>query len=153
MEITLTVAGGADGLRALTRELDELRGAVRRPPEAPRPGELGALDEALVVAVGQGGALTVLVTVLIAWLRRRAGEVVIKLTKADGTAVEVKATQVRAMAAKDLKALASAGQTDESAPHSASRTSSRSRSSIPGSIACATAAMRTTGSLMPRYLT
>jgi hypothetical protein len=110
MVITLTVVGGADGLRSLTRELgevDELRGAVRSAVGAPRSGELGALDEALVVAVGQGGALTVLVTVLIAWLRRRAGEVVIKLTKADGTAVEVKATQVRAMAAEDLKALTS----------------------------------------------
>jgi hypothetical protein len=109
MMITLTVVGGADGLRSLTRELgevDELRGTVRPVHGAPRPGELGALDEALVVAVGQGGALTVLVSVLIAWLRRRAGEVAIKLTKADGTAVEVKATQVRAMAANDLKELA-----------------------------------------------
>ncbi|MEV3965594.1 hypothetical protein AB0M34_32745 [Nocardia sp. NPDC050193] len=79
---------------------DQLRGVVRVVEIVPGPGKLGAdLANTLIVAVGGGGAATVAVrvisTTVIAWLQRRSGEVNVKLTKHDGSTVEISATNVR----------------------------------------------------------
>jgi hypothetical protein len=106
-----TISVGADDagaeVRSLDRELadvDELRGLVRPVAVEPRPGELGAVDATLVVALGQGGAVTALVSVLVAWLRRRVGNVSVKLTKKDDTVIEVTAEHVRRLTGDQLMA-------------------------------------------------
>jgi hypothetical protein len=109
MDVTITVEGRAapDELRALDLELsdvDELRGRVRPVAMRPRPGELGVLDSALVVAVGQGGAITVVVTALVAWLRRRVGTLSVKVTVGDRS-VEVSSENVRGLTAEQVRSL------------------------------------------------
>jgi hypothetical protein len=74
-----------------------LRGRVRLVQPAPQPGSLGGVVEALTVALGQGGAATALVSVLVAWIRRRVGDVSVTLTRPDGTSVKVDATHVRGL--------------------------------------------------------
>jgi len=107
--ITIMVGAtdAAAELRSLNQEfteVDELRGQVRAVPARPQPGELGVLDSTLVVAVGQGGAVTALVSVLVAWLRRRVGTVSVKLTKQDDTVLEVTAEHVRQLTGDELMA-------------------------------------------------
>ncbi|SFR22210.1 hypothetical protein SAMN04488564_10699 [Lentzea waywayandensis] len=107
----VTISVGADDagaeVRSLDQELvgvDELRGAVRLVVAEPGAGELGAIDSTLVVALGQGGAVTALVSVLVAWLRRRVGNVSVKLTKKDDTVIEVTAEHVRRLTGDQLMA-------------------------------------------------
>jgi hypothetical protein len=105
MDVRITIEGAADELRALDRELsdlDDLRGRVRPVAGQPRPGELGVLDSALVVAVGQGGAITVMVTALVSWLRRRVGTVSVKVTAGDRS-VEINAENVRGLTAEQVR--------------------------------------------------
>jgi hypothetical protein len=74
-----------------------LRGLVRVVAPAPQAGMLGGAVEALSVALGQGGAATALVSVLVAWIRRRVGDVSMSLTRPDGTSIKVDATHVRGL--------------------------------------------------------
>lgn len=63
-----------DQLRALYAWLgdeQELRGRVRLLGAMPGSTELGAVTDALVVALGAGGAGTVLATSLVAWVKSR----------------------------------------------------------------------------------
>jgi len=83
---------------------DELRGCVRREPAPVRDGTLGGAVAQLVVSLGSGGAATALAGVIITWLRRRAGSVTVRLTRPDGSTVEMRAERVRALAAADLRA-------------------------------------------------
>jgi hypothetical protein len=62
----------------LSRE-EGLRGRVKRRHQVITAGEMGALD-VLTVAVGSGGALTVLAGSLAAWLTHRGADVTIRLT-------------------------------------------------------------------------
>jgi hypothetical protein len=110
MIVTITVEAehAAEEIRSLDQELvdlDELRGAVRRVAGSLQPGELGVLDSGLVIALAQGGAATAMATVLVAWLRRRVGNVSVKLTRPGGAVVEVSAGNVRAMDADQVKLL------------------------------------------------
>ncbi|WP_051274390.1 hypothetical protein [Cellulomonas sp. URHD0024] len=109
MDVTITVQGdgATDQLRALDQELsdvDELRGRVRPVAGRPRPGELGVLDSALVVAVGQGGAITVMVAALVAWLRRRVGTLSVTLTVGENS-LEVTSENVRGLTAEQVRSL------------------------------------------------
>jgi hypothetical protein len=63
------------------------------------------LDSALVVALGQGGAVTALATVLVAWLRRRVGNVSVKVTRPDKTVLEVNAENLRGLTADQVMVL------------------------------------------------
>jgi len=110
MIVTITVQAeqAVDELRSLDQELtdaDELRGHVRPVAALHRPGELGVLDSALVVALGQGGAVTALATVLVAWLRRRVGNVSVKVTRPDKTVLEVNAENLRGLTADQVMVL------------------------------------------------
>ena len=73
-DVRIRVQGDADGFTALLRKLSEergLRGAVS--VERPKAGsdQLGALPDILSIAVGSGGALTVLAAALKSWLADR----------------------------------------------------------------------------------
>jgi hypothetical protein len=72
-----------------------LRGLISPAPAVPAPGELGALADALVVAVGGGGAISVLAASLKAFLARpRRSDVRIVVSTPDGRRVEVDAKRV-----------------------------------------------------------
>jgi Effector Associated Constant Component 1 len=61
----------------------------------PGEGELGALADVLVVAVGSGGALSVLATSLKAWLAQpRRSDVRIRIQRDDGQTVEIDANRI-----------------------------------------------------------
>lgn len=74
MDVTVSVAGrdaAVEELRSLFTWLageEEFRGRVRLVETAPEPGTLGGWPEAVVVALGQGGAVTVLASAVIAWM-------------------------------------------------------------------------------------
>lgn len=76
MEVHLSVDGTeSDGelerLASWLRQEPELRGRVKPPGTKPTEGELGVLEDALVAAVSGGGAITVLITALQAFLSMR----------------------------------------------------------------------------------
>jgi membrane-associated two-gene conflict system component 1 (EACC1) len=64
----------------LTAE-DELRGRVTSHTATPRPGEMGTVLDLLTVAVGSGGAATVLAGAITTWLRTRRSDVTVEITE------------------------------------------------------------------------
>ncbi|MEV6873439.1 hypothetical protein [Amycolatopsis sp. NPDC051128] len=109
MYLTITVQGehASDQLQSLDQELaesDELRGRVRPVPGQARSSELGVVDSALMVALGQGGAVTVLATAVITWLRRRVGKVSVKVAGPNKT-IELTADNVRGLTAEQIRGL------------------------------------------------
>jgi hypothetical protein len=74
---------------------EEFRGQVRLVEAAPEPGTLGGWPEAVAVALGEGGAVTVLASAVISWIRHRTSDVTCTMTRRDGTSVQLRATRVR----------------------------------------------------------
>ncbi|MET8539995.1 hypothetical protein ABZW03_04965 [Kitasatospora sp. NPDC004799] len=105
IRVTDADQGAAASLLSWLRAEDELRGYVELVAPPPQPGSLGALADVLTVAVGAGGAASGLTSALIAWIRRRTGETVVQVTRADGSSIELRATAVRALDADDVAAL------------------------------------------------
>ncbi|MFF9644894.1 effector-associated constant component EACC1 [Kitasatospora aureofaciens] len=89
--------GAVASLLAWLRAEDELRGRVELEAAPPQPGSLGTRTDVLTVAVGTGGAVSGLTSALIAWVRRRGGETVVRVTRADGSSVELRATAVHGL--------------------------------------------------------
>jgi Effector Associated Constant Component 1 len=78
----------------LVRE-PELRGTVTVQRGEVRPGTMGALGDALVVAAGSGGALSVLFASLKVWFAQpRRSDVRIELQRADGERIVLDAARV-----------------------------------------------------------
>jgi|ERR1035441_3682657 hypothetical protein len=74
-----------------------LSGKIRLSKPVPQQGELGSLADALVVAVGAGGALSVLAGSLRAWLSQpRRSNVRIRLRGEGGRTVEISAERIDA---------------------------------------------------------
>ncbi|GGU98177.1 hypothetical protein GCM10010260_37940 [Streptomyces filipinensis] len=99
----------ADELRSLRDWLvaeEELRGRVRLELPEPEPGALGSLVAALTVALGPGGVATAAASVLISWLRRRTGDVTVKVLRPDGTSVEFSTTNVSGLDATEVQRIA-----------------------------------------------
>jgi Effector Associated Constant Component 1 len=101
MDIQLRLSGDTSDLADLKSLedwlLDEplLAGcAVTRPAAAPEPGQMGALSDVLVVALGSGGAGAALASSLSVWLRTRVSHVTVKLRVGDRE-LEVSATNMR----------------------------------------------------------
>jgi hypothetical protein len=107
---TFLMAGpdlSADDLRSLRRwmiDSGDLRGPFDLRQADPQPGEMGSLTDALVVAAGSGGAMTALAGVLISWLRHRTTDLTVKITRPDGSTLEVSGTRVRGLDALALGA-------------------------------------------------
>ncbi|MEU0502025.1 hypothetical protein [Nocardia sp. NPDC005998] len=95
MDVQLRVAGSHDphrelvSLRDWTSRESLLRGRVRAEHQPIRPGEMGALEEVLIVALGGGGAATVLARSVSVWLQQRRSELRVEVTTPDGTRVEI----------------------------------------------------------------
>lgn len=86
---------GLEELSDWLRLESELRGRVSSAAAVPRPGELDALSDALMVAVGSGGTLSVLATSLKTFLAQpRRSDVRIVVTSPDGRRVELDAKRV-----------------------------------------------------------
>ncbi len=72
-------------------------GRVKAAGPEPRAGELGTLTDALIVAIGSGGSISVLAASLKAWLSLpRRSDVRIRIHQADGNSVEIDAKRVDA---------------------------------------------------------
>lgn len=101
MEIRISMAGGEitelESLDDWLRGERELTGRVKLVSAQPREGQLGALSDALVVAVGSGGAVSVLAASLKAWLSLpRRSDVRIRIHRIDGSSVDIDAKRVGA---------------------------------------------------------
>lgn len=108
MDVTITTTGDGDDLRSLRAWLvreNELRGRVSLPTAPPKEGTLGSVVEVLLAAVGSGGAITVLVSGLISWLRHRSQDVTLEITRADGASIKIDAKRVRDVSLKGLQDL------------------------------------------------
>lgn len=105
-EIVAEAPGSADQLRSLRSWLtgvEEFRGAVSLKESPPKPGTLGPVLDALVVALGPAGAATAFATTLITWLRSRQGAVRIKVTFPDRRSLEFTAKNITRMNAADIE--------------------------------------------------
>ena len=108
MDVRISLVGGNPGadLESLDGWLQgepELAGRVRVAAPTPRKGELGALGEVLVAAVGSGGALSVLAASLYAWLSQpRQSDVRIRVEGDNGSVVEIDADRVDVRQAEDM---------------------------------------------------
>ncbi|MFG1930930.1 hypothetical protein ACGFK1_09780 [Mycobacterium sp. NPDC048908] len=69
----------------------EFRDRIQPEERAPLPGEMGAVSDVLVVALGSGGAMTVLISSITAWLQSRRPEISVEVTGADGAKAVVSA--------------------------------------------------------------
>lgn len=107
--LILSLTGSSDDATDLYASLSwdsELRGRVRLAPAAVPEGSLGADLMQLLVTLESGGMATAFASVLVAWIRRRAGSVTVKVTPPDGTTLELTAERVRELKAEDLQKLA-----------------------------------------------
>jgi hypothetical protein len=104
IEVVISVDGiersaALESLYDWLRRDPELGVAVRQRKQPPREGEMGSLTDALTVAVSTGGALTMLASVLRAWvLQPRRSHVRIRLETDRGghQMVEIDADRARA---------------------------------------------------------
>jgi hypothetical protein len=104
MEAVVRVSGrqgtGVDEAGELAALLDWLRaepklaGAIREARTPPGPGELGGAAEALVVALGPGGAAGALAGSLFGWLRTRRPSLKVTVTKGSRS-ITVEASDIR----------------------------------------------------------
>ena len=98
----------ADDLRSLRHwllDVCDLRGPVDLRQLDPQPGELGSVTDALVVAVGSGGAITALTSALVSWLRHRTTDLTVRLVRPDGSAMEIDGRRVRGVDAAQIGGL------------------------------------------------
>jgi hypothetical protein len=61
------------------QRVDEFRGQVRTPSRQPGPDDMGSLVEILSVAIGSGGAGTVLAGSLTTWLQTRRARISVEV--------------------------------------------------------------------------
>jgi hypothetical protein len=112
VQVVLAVSGddAAEGVRALDAWLageDQLRGRVRQVIQAPEPAAMGSVPDVLMVALGQGGVATALVSVLIAWIRRQTGTASVTAKRSDGAEFTLSADHVRGLTVEEIRALVS----------------------------------------------
>lgn len=89
---------GDDSIRSLAGFLSEeaeLRGRIDVVDAPPRVGELGSLVDLIEVAVGSGGAVTVLMTAITAWIQSRGSDVTIRVEASNGRKVEFDAKRIK----------------------------------------------------------
>lgn len=80
--VQVKIDGVADGARSLAQWLrseDALRGRVRLANCATQPSDMGGILDAVTIAIGSGGAATVFVQSLFAWLGQRKNNMSVRL--------------------------------------------------------------------------
>jgi Effector Associated Constant Component 1 len=118
METRISIIGGdqsdLESLGDWLRQERGLSGRIKVAAASPREGELGSLGEALVVAVGSGGTLSVLAASLKAWMTLpRRSDVKIRIEGSDGRVVDIDATRVDVAHVESLVRLALAPREPE----------------------------------------
>ncbi len=108
MDVAIRLPGSTtDDLRSLQAWLaaeDELRGRVEPIEQTPAPGQLGSALDTLIVALGPGGAVSVLLAGLISWIRSRHSDVDITVERRDGhTTIRLSARRIRELNAASLR--------------------------------------------------
>lgn len=101
-EATLEITVGRDAIDDLHRWLagePDLR--VRAVDRVPEPGELGASTDTLAIILAPGGAVVVVVSAVVSWLRSRTSDVRIVARRGDRE-VSLTATGVSRLDAADL---------------------------------------------------
>ena len=109
-DLSLVVLGVQpyDEVRSLrTWLLDEsaLQGRVTLTAAQPASDTLGGTMETLAVALGPGGVATALASVLITWIRRRTTDVTVKITKSDGSTLEMVGRHIRRLDSEGMRTL------------------------------------------------
>lgn len=104
VQVTVAVDGDDAGatLGALfdwLRREEVLRGHIRFRSAAVTPAAMGSLDEALLVVLSSGGAVSVLARSLTEWVKHRTIDVRLTLTRPDGETIEVDARRIQDPAA------------------------------------------------------
>jgi hypothetical protein len=99
MAVELRVDGSDDpaDLRSLNAWLSgraELSGRVSRRARPPDPGAMGSVTDVLVVALGPSGVAAAAASVMIHWIKQRAGEVSLRITCDCGKETTLVARQV-----------------------------------------------------------
>ncbi|AGZ43998.1 effector-associated constant component EACC1 [Actinoplanes friuliensis] len=102
MNVFLTASGDDDQVRSIDEVQDwldhepDLQGRISRTPAKPRPGELGAGWDTLTVAVGAGGALSVLgASLKVFFAQPRRTDLKLTVRAADGRSVVLDAKRVK----------------------------------------------------------
>jgi len=102
VDVQISIVGDdrLEGLESLSdwlRGEPDLAGRVRPVGTTPSPGELGSAMDALTVALGSGGALSVLATSLKVWLSQpRRTNLRLRINNADGASVELDVDRIAA---------------------------------------------------------
>jgi len=78
-------------LREWLNAEDELRGRTELSRVPVEPEQMGAVVDALDVALGSTGALTVLAGSIAVWLRQRRSTLTVKIVNSDGSSQEITA--------------------------------------------------------------
>lgn len=91
VEITLDEAPHVlESLAQWLKLEDDLRGRVHPKTSQIEPGEMGGVLQIIAVAVSSGGAISILVQSLFAWLStRKSGQIHLRLTREDGREAEL----------------------------------------------------------------
>ncbi len=90
-------AGSVRDGRALAdwlRRVDELRGSVKLVGAQVQPGRMGGISDVVGIALGSGGAVTVLIRSVFVWLGQRAQgtRVLLDIEKGDGRRLHLELT-------------------------------------------------------------
>ena len=95
---SLAVRGESDEIAALSAlrqwlsDEPEFRGRITTGGAQLSDSDMGAVVDVLVVAVGSGGALTMLVSSISSWLQQRRSEVEVEMTTSTGEIVRIRAS-------------------------------------------------------------
>jgi hypothetical protein len=92
-------------LRTWMLEEPALHGRVTLRVAPSASGTLGDAMETLVVALGPGGIATALASVLVTWIRRRTTDITVKITKSDGSTLEVSGRHVGRLDSDGMRGL------------------------------------------------
>lgn len=98
MSVQLRIIGSDDphresqSLRDWIGRESLLRGRVRAEHQPIQPGEMGALEQVLIVTLGSGGAVTMLARSVTMWLQQRRSELRVEVTAPDGSRAVINAS-------------------------------------------------------------
>jgi hypothetical protein len=117
-QVRVRVASGPDvlselaSLRSWLSLEEELRGRITDELAPPRPETMGLASDTLVVALGGGGALSILAHSLSVWLQHRRSDVTVEIDFPDGRSVKAAVLRTSDSLAVIEKVLA-AGSTED----------------------------------------
>jgi hypothetical protein len=98
--VVITTDDDLRSLRAWLVESTDLRGRIQFDTREPAPGELaGGAVEALIAVLAPG-----VLAGVVSWIRHRSSDIAVKITRADGTCVELSGSRLRRLAASELAA-------------------------------------------------